>query len=96
MSHYAVSDLHGEGDRFERLLEGIGFSPSDTLYILGDVIDRGPDGVALLQKIRRTPNMVMLMGNHEDVLLRYVSHRLDEALLRRWERNGNAATLAGL
>ena len=51
MAHYALSDVHGEGDRFHRMLEKLRFSREDTLYILGDVIDRGPDGIALLREI---------------------------------------------
>ena len=35
MSHYVMSDIHGEIDRFHQMLEKIRFSPEDTLYILG-------------------------------------------------------------
>ena len=42
---YATSDLHGYPlDSFLRLLEKAGFSDSDVLYVLGDVIDRNGDG----------------------------------------------------
>ena len=44
MAHYVVSDIHGEADRFHAMLEKIRFSADYTLYILGDVIDRGADG----------------------------------------------------
>jgi serine/threonine protein phosphatase 1 len=60
-----VPDIHGEADRFRTMLEKIVFSADDTLYILGDVIDRGMDGIALLREIVAAPNMVMLLGNHE-------------------------------
>ena len=46
MAHYVMSDIHGEADRFSAMLETIHFSSQDTLYILGDVIDRGPEGIA--------------------------------------------------
>ena len=42
MAHYVVSDIHGEDDRFHAMLQKINFSKEDTLYILGDVVDRGP------------------------------------------------------
>ena len=42
---YCVSDIHGELDKFEQMLELIRFSDEDHLYILGDVIDRGAMGV---------------------------------------------------
>ena len=43
MAIYVVSDIHGYGKLFEKLLETIDFSESDYLYVLGDAIDRGPD-----------------------------------------------------
>lgn len=43
-----ISDIHGENDRFEQMLKLIDFSNADTLYILGDVIDRGVGGVDVL------------------------------------------------
>ena len=96
MAHYVLSDIHGEGDRFHRMLERIGFSAEDTLYILGDVIDRGPEGVELLQEIREQPNMDLLLGNHEYMCLRYYAPDAAEEDKRRWARNGNAPTLAAL
>ena len=42
---YVMSDLHGCYDKYAQMLEKIGFGDGDTLYILGDVIDRGPDGI---------------------------------------------------
>lgn len=40
--HYVVSDIHGYYDRYLKLLEVINFTDDDTLYILGDIVDRGP------------------------------------------------------
>ena len=75
MSTYVMSDIHGERELFHKMLQRIAFSEDDTLYILGDVIDRGTDGIALLKEIKETPNMVMLLGNHEHMMLQY-SHPL--------------------
>lgn len=96
MASYVISDIHGEADRFDKMLETVGFSENDTLYILGDVVDRGPAGVELLERIRRTPNMVMLLGNHEYMYLQCFDPAATEKDHRRWARNGNAPTLAGL
>lgn len=96
MASYVISDIHGEADRFDKMLETVGFSENDTLYILGDVVDRGPAGVELLERIRRTPNMVMLLGNHEYMCLQCYDPNATEKDHRRWARNGNAPTLAGL
>lgn len=66
MSTYICSDIHGQGKLFYQMLSGINFSDSDELYIVGDLIDRGPDTVELLQYVvQRQKNIHLLMGNHE-------------------------------
>ena len=94
MVHYVMSDLHGEADRFHAMLKKTGFSEDDTLIILGDVIDRGPDGIDLLLEIMDMPNVLMLLGNHEYMMLQYLSPGATGTEIRRWNRNGNAPTLA--
>lgn len=94
MAHYVVADIHGEADRFHAMLEKIHFCADDTMYILGDVVDRGPDGIKLLQEIMQTPNMVMLLGNHEYMMLQYFGPNASSEEIRRWNRNGNAPTKA--
>ena len=61
---YCVSDIHGELDKLERMMELIRFSDADHLYIIGDVIDRGAMGVDILRWIMAAPNMTMLLGKH--------------------------------
>ena len=63
--NYVISDIHGRWDKYQSMLKKIAFSKSDNLYILGDVIDRGKDGIKILQDIRKHSNMHLLMGNHE-------------------------------
>ena len=71
MSTYAISDLHGYPlEKFKALLQKVGFSNADLLYVIGDVIDRNFDGgVELLRYIMAQPNFEFLLGNHEDMLL---------------------------
>lgn len=66
---YCVSDIHGELDKFERLLTLIQFSENDHLYVIGDAIDRCAMGVDILRLIMDTSNMTMLLGNHEQMCL---------------------------
>lgn len=89
-----MSDLHGEADMFHQMLEKINFSVSDHLYILGDVIDRGPDGIALIKEIMATPNIHMLLGNHEYMMLQYLDPNATAAEILRWGKNGNEPTLS--
>lgn len=93
MANYVMSDIHGELDLFNQMLELIQFSEHDTLYIIGDVVDRGPCGITLLQKIMHTSNMFMLLGNHEYMMLQYMNPNATDADIRRWNRNGNEPTL---
>ena len=94
MATYIMSDIHGEADLFHSMLQRIGFTPEDTLYLLGDVIDRGPDGIQLLREIMHTPNMKMILGNHEYMMMQYYSPEATDVEVLRWSRNGNAPTVA--
>lgn len=72
--NYVASDLHGEDEKFEQLLRLIRFSSSDKLFVIGDVIDRGKDPIKLLLKIMRIENVVLILGNHEEMMLRAVKY----------------------
>lgn len=93
MNIYVMSDIHGEGQLFHAMLKQIHFSDKDYLYIIGDVIDRGVDGIKLLLEIIETPNIQMILGNHEYMMLQYLSPDATEVDIRRWNKNGNAPTL---
>ena len=62
---YVMSDIHGEYDKFIEMLKKINFSDSDTLYILGDIFDRGPHPIKIILKIMTMPNVICIVGNHE-------------------------------
>ena len=69
MSTYICSDLHGQYDLFVQLLDKISFSEEDKMFVLGDVIDRGPDSIKLLQELMSRPNIICLLGNHELMMM---------------------------
>ena len=107
---YVMSDIHGCFDKYQAMLREIEFSSRDTLYVLGDVIDRGPDGIKILQDMSGRPNVVPILGNHEFTaavclpwLMEEVTDQslatLDEtqiAALSEWITNGGGPTLRGL
>ena len=66
---YVMSDIHGNMRRFRSVMEQIRLRPEDTLYVLGDIIDRFPDGIKILQELMAMPNVKILMGNHEYMML---------------------------
>lgn len=95
---YVMSDIHGNLRRFRSVLKQIKLKPTDTLYILGDVIDRHPDGVKILRWIMAQDNVKMLLGNHEYMMLRALEHPYDEGDdlceddMLLWYRNGGKIT----
>jgi len=68
---YATSDLHGYPlPEFQRLLDKARFSDGDFLFVLGDVVDRNGDGgIAMLEWMMLQPNVQLVLGNHEAMLL---------------------------
>ncbi len=83
-SSYVVSDVHGHLDELRAVLSDAGLaegdrwvggpSGDDALWVLGDLTDRGPDGIGVLRLVRslqeQAPERVtMLLGNHEALML---------------------------
>ena len=108
---YVTSDLHGYPlDRFRRLLDQVCFSNNDFLFVLGDVIDRNGDGgISLLQWMMEQPNVELILGNHEAMLLScaFLFEKITEEsvadldetrmrLLLNWIANGAQPTIQAL
>ena len=91
---YLVSDIHGNKQDFMNLLKKIRFNrENDRLIIMGDVVDRGPDGIELLYYIKsylEDKSMELLMGNHELFLIMYLKGELSE---NKWSNFGGKETL---
>lgn len=68
---YCISDIHGYYELFLRLMDKIKFGGGDTLYVLGDIIDKGPDSIRLAKLLFSMPNVVCIMGNHEYDFLKF-------------------------
>lgn len=111
MAIYVTSDLHGLPiETFKCLLGRIGFQNRDWLYILGDVIDRNNDGgVGILRWLLEQPNVQLLRGNHEQMMLScaFAFEKVTEESLEnlsavhmealgRWMANGASPTLAAM
>ena len=71
MALYLIGDLQGCNEPLQRLLRKIDFSPSrDTLYLLGDLVNRGPDSLAVLRSLSKLGDAAQcLLGNHDLNLL---------------------------
>ena len=89
---YCLSDIHGEILKWRDMLKLIQFSDEDTMYVLGDVIDRNPHGIEILQDIMKRPNIHMIIGNHEDMMLKTLGKHNEYHARRLWQQNGGGST----
>lgn len=92
---------------FMELLETINYKETDTLYVLGDVLDRGPYPIKVLRKLMEMPNAICMVGNHELMALECLKflmkeitdmsiEELDEEMLDNlvtWQYNGSKSTI---
>jgi serine/threonine protein phosphatase 1 len=94
---FAIGDIHGCYDKLRSLIERLPYDPQrDTIVFLGDYIDRGPHSkeviTYLCQLKRQVKKCIMLIGNHEYLMLEY--HRTgDPALLPFLRHLGIDSTL---
>lgn len=100
---YLVSDIHGCRKQLIELLTKIHFSETDTLYVLGDVLDRGFDPIGTLRDLMDCKNVILILGNH-DYLFYYFVKRLGFDLMdfqdeddkwdfRSWLKDGGLPTM---
>ncbi len=67
---YVIGDLQGCFASLEQLLEEVNFREGiDHVYLLGDIINRGPQSLDCLRWAAHTPNVNSVLGNHDFHLL---------------------------
>lgn len=102
---YAIGDLHGRVDLFDRLIARIrddiaahpgGYEGKPMVVLLGDYIDRGPASAQLIDRILalrddETIEWRAVLGNHEDAMVAFLDARSSG---QSWGRHGGATTLA--
>lgn len=77
MGVYCCSDFHGMYSLYEQITNLL--KPEDKVYVLGDCGDRGPDGWKTITAVYNSPQMIYLMGNHEDMLIKAMRNYLQMA-----------------
>jgi len=88
----AIGDIHGCANALRSLIEAIQPSAEDTIISLGDLVDRGPDSkgvVDQLLELRERTNLVVIMGNHEEMMLAV----MDGESPLEWLKHGGGETM---
>ena len=94
MATYAIGDIHGCLRAFDTLLRAVAPGRDDTVVLLGDYVNRGPDARGVIERIlylKNETNLVALRGNHDAAM---IDARENEKALGYWLRIGGEATLA--
>jgi serine/threonine protein phosphatase 1 len=89
----AIGDIHGCATALSSLLAGLKIAADDTVIMLGDAIDRGPDSRGVIEQLlalRERTNLVCIMGNHEQMLLDALK---GEMPIQEWLIHGGAQAL---
>ena len=92
---FAIGDIHGCLAALETLLAAIAPTAEDTIVVLGDNVDRGPDSRGVLERLialASQTRFVPLLGNHDEMMLSVCEGRED--VLIDWLLFGGDATLA--
>jgi serine/threonine protein phosphatase 1 len=91
---FVIGDIHGCFLTFKYLVEEkLHLKPNDTLFLLGDTIDRGAGSKQVIDYIRKlsvTMNVRPVIGNHEFMMLQSLEN---EYSFITWTLNGCAQTL---
>ncbi|MBQ8502841.1 MAG: metallophosphoesterase [Clostridia bacterium] len=62
---YVIGDIHGNKEKYDAMLEKLSPKDTDAVFVLGDVIDIGDDGIAILQDMMYRANVYPVLGEHE-------------------------------
>jgi serine/threonine protein phosphatase 1 len=70
---WAIGDVHGCIQTLEKLLQKLNLQPGDQLFLVGDYINKGPDSLGVLRRLKQLPQkgiqLYAVRGNHEQTFL---------------------------
>lgn len=106
LSTYVMSDIHGNYRAYKAMLEKINFNREDMLYILGDILDRGPNPIRIILDLMERFNVEVIAGNHcvmaceclafltKEITSESIAE-IDEEMIQKllsWQQNGGIST----
>jgi len=88
MARYAIADLHGQLELWNQIKNYCKLD--DTIYFLGDAIDRGPCGIQIMRELLNDRRVIYLRGNHEEMMLEALKN--DKLAWDLWSLNNSVDT----
>jgi len=93
----AIGDIHGWLPALETVLAAVAPQADDTIVTLGDYVDRGPDSPGVIDRLialEKQCHLVPLLGNHDELLLKFCEGQPATMSWEDWLAFGGQATVA--
>ena len=88
MAIYVTSDLHGNHEKYIQIFDKINFTDDDTLFVLGDIVDRGTGSMKILLDMMSRFNVIPILGNHELMFIKAYKEKIENSLNLWFENDG--------
>lgn len=89
--NFVIGDIHSHYKEMMELLETVKFDfDSDTLISLGDLVDRGPNPIEVIETLMKIKKFTHVLGNHDEWCYQYL---LNDNLSKEWLSQGGQSTL---
>jgi putative phosphoesterase len=71
-----IADIHGNAQALEAVLEDIKQFSVDRIIVNGDLVNRGPDNLTVMERLA-DGNYTLILGNHDDLMRKWIDHDPD-------------------
>ena len=91
-SVWVIGDIHGYNETFDALIKKLCLSEQDIILCLGDLIDKGPNSLKVLETVKGSSQIFCVRGNHEEMMRLSISPEHGR-MLKSWLKYGGLITL---
>ncbi len=98
LKYLIIGDIHGQYDKLKQIMNQVEVSDYKNIIFVGDYIDRGPKSKEVINylidlKHNNKDKIILLEGNHEDMVLQVLENGLMTRYIAWWMSNGGINTL---
>jgi serine/threonine protein phosphatase 1 len=91
-SVWVIGDIHGYNETFDALIKKLSITDQDIILCLGDLIDKGPDSLKVLERVKKSSQIFSIRGNHEEMMRLSISPKHGR-MMKSWLKYGGLITL---